>query len=241
MLRIAICDDSPDSLVQTRESLEVWPDKPDGLFCEYFTHGDALIRAHTKNPFDVILLDIVMPMINGIESANEIRVLDKKVKIVFLTSSTEFAVESYSVKASNYLLKPVVPAALYRCLDELAAEINQNTQSILVKGTTAVHRIELNSIEYIEAQNKHVIFALSTGDAIEAVNPMYTYENSLLLDDGFFKCHRSYIVNIHHISSYTQKEIRMRSGCLIPISRNCHKEFESAFFSVIFGKAGADQ
>lgn len=241
MLKIAICDDNPDFLVHARASLDAWPNKPADLLCEYFTHGDSLLRAHTKTPYDVILLDIVMPMINGIEVAKEIRTLDKIVKIIFLTSSPEFAVDSYCVKASNYLLKPIVPSDLHHCLDELTAEINQRTQSILVKCNAAVHRINLSSIEYIEAQNKHVLFALSNGNTLEAVNPMYTYENSLLLDDGFFKCHRSYIVNIHHISSYTQKEIRMRSGCLIPISRNCHKEFESAFFSVIFGKAGADQ
>jgi DNA-binding LytR/AlgR family response regulator len=67
---------------------------------------------------------------------------------------------------------------------------------------------------------------------------MYTFEDKLLLQDGFFKTGRSYIVNIHHISSFTQKEITLRSGCKIPISRGCHKQFEEAYFSILFGKAG---
>ena len=77
-----------------------------------------------QKPFDIILLDVVMPLLNGIEAANELREKDKNVKIVFLTSSPEFAVASYTVKASNYLLKPVEPAKLFACLDELIIEIH---------------------------------------------------------------------------------------------------------------------
>jgi len=73
---------------------------------------------------------------------------------------------------------------------------------------------------------------------ITAIDPLYTYEDKLLLKDGFYKCNRSYIVNIYKIDTYTPKEIIMRSGYRIPISRSYHKKFESVYFELLFGQAG---
>ena len=239
MIRIAICDDSHAFLQQTKFMIDHW-DSPAArqIVTESFEDGDALLLAHGKNPFDIILLDVVMPLLSGIEAARELREKDKTVKIVFLTSSPEFAVDSYSVKASNYILKPVDPAHLFACLDELITEIQSVTKCIVVKGVDATHRITLADIEHIEAQLKHVILFLKGGRTVESLEPFYTYEKNLALDDGFFKCHRSYIVNIHHIDNYTHSEILLRSGHRVPISRSCQKTFETAYFQVIFGKAG---
>ena len=240
MLKIAICDDDKAFLFQIKSFIQHWGNQPNNLIIQTFEDGDTLIHAHTASPFDIIILDVVMPLLNGIETAREIREHDKSVKLAFLTSSPEFAVESYTVKANNYLLKPIDPLKLYYCLDEFQTEIKQTTQTIIIKTNNAVQKVELNSIEYMEAQNKHVLFVLSDGRTIQGIEPLYAYEDKLMFIDGFFKCHRSYIVNLHHIDTYTPKEIKMRSGCLIPISRKCHHEFETAYFSCIFGKAGEE-
>ena len=238
MLRIAICDDSPNFPEYVREQIMLWHNRPDNLAMDCFSDADALIAAHCRHPFDIILLDVVMPLVNGIQAAAEIRHQDQSVKIVFLTSSPEFAVDSYTVKANNYLLKPLNPQKLYQCLQELVEDLQQNAKCIPVRSRHGVHRVELRKLEYVEASNKDVLFSLSDGRTIISPEPLYTFENRLLLSDGFFKCNRSYIVNIYMISTYTAKEIKMRSGCRIPISRSCHKEFESAYFSLLFGKAG---
>ena len=238
MLRIAICDDLQVFLNHIKKTLAAWENRPDDMCVETFEDADSLLAAHSSKPFDIILLDVIMPLLNGIEAAREIRQHDKSVKIVFLTTSPEFALESYTVKANNYLLKPVDPQKLFACLQELVEDLQESPKTIVVKSAKALHQVEVNSIEYLEAQNKHVLFALSDGTTISSTEPLYTYENQLPLADGFFKCNRSYIVNIHRIDIYTAKEIRMRSGCRISISRNCHKEFESAYFEVLFGKDG---
>lgn len=241
MLRLAICDDDPQSLALISEMLEHWPSLPTEhtIFC--ISNGDDLLRAHEASPFDVILLDIVMPLLNGIEAAREIRSRDKLCKIVFLTSSPEYALESYSVKANNYLLKPVDRQALFLCLDELLGELHHHTRTMVVRGINATHRVELACIEYVEAQNKHTLLTLSDGRKLLSTAPLYTFEETLALTDGFFKCHRSYIVNIHQIDTYTSNEITMRSGLRIPISRTYRNEFEHAFFSVIFQEAGEEE
>ena len=238
MFRIAVCDDMPEFAAQVVSALEQWQDRPAPLHTEVFTDADALLSAHAAKPFDIILLDVIMPLLSGLDAARELRQQDKTVKIVFLTSSPEFAVESYCVKANNYLLKPLDTQRLYACMAELTEEIRSSEKAIIVKSAKAVHRIPVRSIEYIEAQNKRVFFSLVDGNNIVGIEPLYTYENMLLLSEGFFKCSRSYIVNLHFIDTYTSKEIRMRSGCRISISRSCHKEFESAYFEVLFGKEG---
>ena len=238
VFRIAICDDILDSLQQAKNLIGIWQEKPEDLYVETFTDADALIAAHSKLPFDIILLDIMMPLLNGIDAAKEIRQQDGYVKIVFLTSSPEFAVESYAVKANNYLLKPVVPEALYNCLNELVQEIRLNAKSVLIKGGNTVHRVPLNLIEYVEANNKEVLFSLVNGQSFISKEPLYTYEDQFSLADGFYKCNRSYIVNLYQIDTYTATEVTTRSGCRIRISRRIRKDFESIYFSLLFGKAG---
>lgn len=240
MLKIALCDDSPEFITQITSLIQQRSSHGSATIVNTFENGKDLIQAHTSDPFHIIFLDVVMPGIDGLETARVIRETDSNVKIVFLTASREYAFESYSVKANNYLLKPVQQTALNQCLDELSAELDQKKLYLVLRTASAIHRVELENIEYLEAQNKHVLFMLADGRVLESIDPLYTYESKLPLSEGFFKCHRSYIVNLMQIATYTQKEITMHSGCRIPISRNCHKDFKSAYFSVIFQEAGED-
>ena len=237
-MRIAFCDDSVDQLNQIRHMILQWDNRPADLAISCYDNGDSLLQAHYAEPFDIIFLDVIMPLLNGMETAKELRQSDKSVKLVFLTTSLEYAVEAFAVKASNYLVKPLVPAKLHRCLEDLSQELQVSARKICVKSSHALHRISVSNIEYIESQNKRILFVLSNGQTIPSSEPLYIYEEKLTLEDGFFKCNRSFIVNIHKIDTFTAKEIRTQSGARISISRSCHREFENAYFSVLFGKAG---
>lgn len=238
MLRIAICDDMNDFLLEAKSAINAWKNKPDSMIVDTFNEADSLIFAHSTHPYDIIFLDIVMPLLNGIDTAFELRQIDKKVKIVFLTTSVEYAIDAYSVKADNYLLKPIDLNKLHACLDDLYEDIQSQTKCLMIKTHNAIYRVPIRDIEYIEAQNKQVQFILSNHTSLLSIHPLYFYEDKLLLSDGFFKCHRSYIVNLYHIESYTPKEIKMHSGSHVPISRNNQKEFESTYFTLFFEKAG---
>lgn len=237
-MRIAICDDDTIFLSKTVELIKHWKNKPVDLVIQTFDNGDHLIHMQSKDPFDIIILDIVMPMMNGIEVANEIRTFDNHVKIVFLTTSKEFAIDSYSVKASNYLLKPVQPEKLYLVLDELVSTYKKESHFITIKGLNATYRVQLMDIEYLESQNKHVRVHLVDGHSLVSTTPLYTFEEEFKSYAYFFKCHRSYIINLYCVSSFTPKDILMRSNESIPISRNIRKSFEETYFSVIFTEVG---
>lgn len=239
-MKIAICDDSTEQLEQIRKMILAWPDRPGDLTVSVFNNASSLLLAHSAAPFDIIFLDVIMPLLNGIDTARKLRQTDSTAKLVFLTTSPEYAVDAFTVKASNYLLKPLDPEKLNLCLNDLSQEFHASARRILVKSLHTLHRIPVADIEYIESQNKQILFVLSGGQTIRSGEPLYTYEEKLTLEEGFFKCSRSFIVNIHKIDTFSTKEIRTRSGARIPISRSCQKEFERAYFSVLFGKAGDD-
>ena len=236
-MRIAICDDQQSQLDQIRQMILDWKGSLGNLTIRCFDNGDDLLQAHRTTPFDIIFLDVIMPLLSGMDTAKELRQSDRTVKLVFLTSSADYAVEAFTVKASNYLLKPLDPEKLHRCLEELSEELHTFARKICIRGIHAMHQIPVEDIEYIESQNKRILFVLSNGETILSGEPLYAYEEKLTLEDGFFKCSRSFIVNIHRIDTFTAKEIRTRSGARIPMSRSCHREFERAYFSVLFGTA----
>lgn len=99
-MKIAVCDDESFFLESTAAAVRQWfSEKNLPLQLSCFDNGDSLISAATREKFDIIILDIIMPLLNGIDTAREIRRHDNAVKIIFLTSSEEFALDSYSVKA----------------------------------------------------------------------------------------------------------------------------------------------
>lgn len=238
MLRIAICDDMLEYIEEIKQLLVQWSRKTTPLNIEVFNDGDSLLKSHKATPFDIIFLDVVMPLLNGIETAKEIRQNDKSTHIVFISSERSFAVDSYSVKADNYLLKPICTEDFYNCIQEIYEKLQTDSRSIPILTSSATYRVKINDIAYLEAQNKYVFVCLADGRALQSNQALYTYEEQLALSDVFFKCHRSYIVNIQHIDTYTTKFIQLRSGIQIPISRGCQKQFENAYFDFLFGKVG---
>ena len=119
MIRVAVCDDSPEFLQRAVNMVERWSEQS-GTPAEIyrFDNGDALLAKNAVTHMDIIFLDIIMPLQNGIDTAKELRQSDNAVKIIFLTSSPEFALDSYEVKAQGYLLKPVTYEKVKETLDE---------------------------------------------------------------------------------------------------------------------------
>lgn len=137
MLQIAVCDDEISQLSQIMQYINQYRTSRN-LNCEYavFTNGFELISAIEKGKkFDVYCLDIIMPGFTGIDVAKEIRAHDKNSMILFFTSSSEFALESYSVKAIDYILKPVTKEKLFSAFDEMLEHVKdrENEDAIVLK------------------------------------------------------------------------------------------------------------
>ncbi len=235
MIKIALCDDETVYLESTEKLLRDWSrttSTPIELDC--FDHGDALLAKHRIYRYDIIFLDIVMPLFSGMDTAKELRLLDKSAKIIFLTSSPEFALSSYSVRALDYLIKPLSYDKLQEVLEECMSLLYKEPDSLTLKTPGGYQRIFLHDIEYLEAQNKRVLFYLSNSECLEVLQPLHTFETELPDTKGFFKCHRSYLVNLKNVQHFSSVELSTKSGRQIPIARGYGKPFQDTYFALMF-------
>ena len=235
MLKIAVCDDSPDFLQLAVDMVERWTEQSRIQTEIYrFDNGDALLAKNAVTHMDIIFLDIIMPLQSGIDTAKELRQSDNAARIIFLTSSPEFALESYEVKAQGYLLKPVTYEKIKETLDECSHGLETESENIVLKTAFGYQKLYFHDIEYLEAQNKRVIFYLRTGKTVEAAESLHSLEERLSINDGFFKCHRSYLVYIPNVDHFSMTEIMTKSGRSIPIARGYGKAFKEAYFAFVF-------
>lgn len=235
MLRIAMCDDSPAFMQSTGQLVRKWSEEskvPVDIFT--FDNGDALIEKNMSLRMDIIFLDILMPMLNGMETAKELRQRDTAAKIIFLTSSPEFALESYEIKAQDYLLKPVTYEKIKKALDECVRALEFEPVHLVLKTDIGYQKLYLHDIEYIEAQNKRVLFYLREGHEIAVAEPLRAFEDKFAGSISFFKCHRSYLVYLPNVAHFNSSHVTTKSGRDIPIARGCTKAFKEAYFARMF-------
>ena len=239
MLRIAVCDDNIDFLQTAAGFIKDWSQQRN-IPIELFTcgNGDDLLQTNAASRLDIVFLDIIMPLFNGIEAARELRSKDSAVRIVFLTSSPEFALESYDVKAQGYLLKPASYEKITQALDESALFFAKEPENIIIKTSFGYQKIYLHNIEYAEAQNKKVIFYLDDGKTLQTAEPLYFFENKLNTENGFFKCHRSYLVYMKNVDHFNNTQIITKSAKCVPIARGYGKPFKEAYFALMFKEQG---
>lgn len=240
-MKIAICDDETQFIDTTCTLLEQWANKHNiSLILYRFTNGDDLIAAHRAQCMDLIFLDVLMPLLNGMETARELRNEQQDVPIIFLTSSREFAVDSYEVKAFHYLLKPIDASRLFSVLDGFLKTFANAKETFTAQTSVGFCKITLDDVDYLEAQNKQVFVYFSNDTTIKIRELFSRCEKIFTIEKGFFKCHRSYIVNLNHVEQFSKTLIYTKNGTTIPISRNNYTAFKEAYFSYMFDGDIAD-
>lgn len=234
-MKIAICDDEIHFIDAVCPMLEQWAKERGMKLTLYrFTNGDDLLTAHSRIGMDLIILDIIMPLFGGMDAARELRNTNHTVPIIFLTSSREFAVDSYEVKAFHYLLKPVDQAKLFLVLDEFMKTFQLPNTFFHARTADGFCRIEIDDVDYLEAQNKQVLVCFTDGRTI-AIRELFSRCSEFFsLENGFCRCHRSYIVNLSHVEQFTKKEVTTIYNAAIPISRNNYEAFKEAYFNYMF-------
>ena len=234
-MRILACDDDTAFLDALEQMVGRWSrDTGTPVELETCDNGDDLLAAHAARRADVVILDMIMPLLDGMGCARELRRADASARIVFLTSSPEFALESYEVKAYDYLLKPVAYERVAQLLDELASTHQAPENELVLKTSAGYQALRCADIEFAEARNKRVRLHLRDGRDLEGLEPFRALEDRLIGNASFFKCHRSYAVNLHNIDHFGNTEITTRSGAAIPLARSCKHEFQDAYFAARF-------
>jgi two-component system LytT family response regulator len=226
MLQFAICDDDIGELEHTHRLVESYlKEKPelDAGVRRFQSSYDLLDAISKRGRYDLYLLDILMPYINGIEVGEAIRKKDAAAVIVYLSSSRDYAVESYHVRAGGYLLKPFGREALFPLLDEILVDLAaSDTNRLIMKTTNRVESLPLNQILYTELNNRRLCCAMLDAPPVESILLREGLDQMLapLLSDGrFLKISASCVVNMQYIRAVTADGFQMSDGRVLTITR----------------------
>lgn len=234
---IALCDDRAEELEQVTALLERWQaEQGMGLRCKTFQSAAQLLDSAEKERFSLYLLDVMMPGMDGIAAAREIRTFDSTAHIVFLTTSPGFAYESYSVHALDYLLKPIRPETLFPLLDRLMLQEQNPQEGLTLKCGSALVRVLFSQLAFVEVSGKHLFFNLTDGTVREVFGTLSEYEEQLLRRPEFLRVHRSYIVNMLQAREFSPAGLCTFSGKNLPVSRRLYPQLQKDYMKLLFGQ-----
>lgn len=224
-ITIALCDDDSEQIKNLRRLIGEWADgKPFAVNIAGYESGEQFLFEYPDDPCDLLLLDIEMRGINGMELAKKLRSAGDMLPIIFITGYSDYMADGYDVEALHYLLKPVETDKLFAVLDRYAARQGRSAEIILTtsEGTC---RAAADSIYYIEAFGRKTAVHLRDKTVLNCNMSISEFENF----SGFIHCHRSYIVNLEQVRSITKTAVILETGEEIPLSRRLYNEVNKSF------------
>lgn len=232
-MNIAICDDSKNELENISRIVSEYADAHSELTIKVscFSNPLDMLDDMAKNGVpDIALLDICMPGILGTEIAKEIQSKSEdNTDIVFLTTSSDFAVEAFALHVNDYLTKPFKKERLVDTLDRL---IEKRKQQRLVPVTCGreIHSIDLYGVLYMESKNHNVEIYLKSGKSVKTHATLADMKSLFYGMNGFITVGASYIVNLRRVQSILGSELVMSNGQSIPVPRRLRNDIKEQFF-----------
>lgn len=236
MFKIGFCDDNNNVL----QELSKWIEEYRAAYnqeIEYVMFQSSLeVLAYIEKGgcLDALFTEVLMPGLNGIKMAEELRRLDDYTKIIFLTNTREYAVESYQVRAYFYQLKPIKKMELDSLMNRLLEEHQRERKRFLVlKCKNGITSVYFHKLEYSEMVNRSLYLYLNNGTVLECNMSMEQLEKKLEDVKNFIRPHRSYLVNMEHIECLGSNHIIMKSQIQIPVPSTKRKEIKEKYLAYI--------
>lgn len=226
MLRIAVVDDEEADISQIQEYIvQYTKEKGCEIETETFFDGSELLNNYSPR-FDIILLDIEMQKVNGMEAAREIRRQDQDVVLVFITNMAQYAINGYEVGALDYVLKPINYYTFSVRLERAISRVKKRQpEEILLNLPDGWKRVKTDGIFYVEVQNRMLRY--HTEDGVIELRGTLQGAEELLRECHFVRCNHWYLVNLQHVSEI-RKNIVVVAGNALEISRRNKAAFLSA-------------
>lgn len=238
-MRVVFCDDDVTVLNEIGALLDRYRAEHDQeMICTAFHSPLELLTEIEKGlrP-DILFLDVIMPGEDGISVAREIRQHDSSVKIIFLTSSAEYAVESYTVGAYFYQIKPICEDSFFRLMDSVISECEKTQQcSLILRCKSGVTRIRLAKLEYCEVIGRTLVFHMADGTVLESSGRLDELCDKLARHDNFLRVHRSFLVNMEYIQNISYKAVTMENFAEIPIPHGKCSEIKDQYLEYAFSR-----
>lgn len=216
--KIAICDDSADDRAYLAALVKKWAVQSGHTAqLSEFASGESLLFHYSGDRcWDILLLDIEMGQMDGVTLARRIRADNQRLQIVFITGFPDFMAEGYEVSALHYLMKPVDPEKLLAVLNRAAGNLGKTEKHFRVSFDRQTVLVPLSKITYIEAQKQYV--AIHT-EAREYRMKASLSDTEAQLDEYFFRCQRSFLVNLRYVQRIDRDSLLLTDGTSVPISR----------------------
>lgn len=222
MYRIAVCDDEPEQAQWLLSAVEDWSQgRADG-----FNSAEALWFAYEGGEYDILLLDVEMEGISGLELAKRLRGAGSRAEIVFITSHFEFAGEGYEVDALHYLIKPVTREKLFQVLDKAAERLSSGPRPVVISCGGETVKLYEPDILYVESFRHDIVIHTRTGEYKLKEN-ISAFEERLSAD--FYRAHRSYLVSLKAVARIGRSEVTLDDGTQIPLARGKYDGINRAF------------
>lgn len=226
-LTVAVCDDNEEQISELRRLLGEWSaNKPFALAIDEYISAESFLFSYPDKPCSLLLLDIEMQRMNGMELAKKLRENGDMLPIVFITGYVQYMNEGYEVEALHYLLKPLDRDRLFAVLDRYVKRRTPESE-IVLETEDGMRRISTETVVYCEAMGKKTEVHFSDGKTVLCDTGISGMRKFLTGD--FVLCHRSYIVNLRYVRSIGKAEIFLDSGESIPVSRRLYKEINDKF------------
>ena len=227
--KIAICDDFEQDAKYIASAVKKWAEKERILLdVEVFPSADSFLFHYADHKdFDIMLLDIEMPTMSGIELAKKIRLENDAVQIIFITGYIDYISEGYDVAALHYLMKPLSEDKLSEVLNRAVLKIRKNEKSLFLSISGEMVRILIYQIKYLEVQQNYVTVHAKKDYTVKKTLGEFESE----LDERFYRIGRSFIVNLSCIDKITKNSVHLSDGSVIPLPRGQYESLNKAFIA----------
>lgn len=236
-IQVALCDDETVCHDTIKGLLADYGQKTSSVsfMLSCFFSGKELLDHIDKNAaFDIYILDIIMPDMSGIQLGTALRKRNDDGLIIYLTSSPDFAVQSYNTDALHYLLKPIDNHPFYLCIDKALRRLNQRPQdetiSIKTPGSTRITAIR--NILYAERVDRHIRYYLNDNTVIDSITFNDTFQNAVSLlaaRPGFLIVGSSFVVNLYYVTEVTKSDMLLTGDYLVPVPRRSYETVKMAW------------
>ena len=234
-MKIAICDDEEVQLDLLTKYCDKWGQST-GEYCTidvFKSSEEFLFKYEEIKDYDVLFLDIQMKEISGMDLAKKLRNLKDGVTIIFVTGDKDYVFQGYEVQALDYVMKPINQERLFQVLNRAKEFIKKEEDYLFIQSDGVIHKIKQLDICSIESSRHESILYMMDSELVckKGISEL----EGEVKDKYFYRCHRSYLVNLSKISSISKKDVALENGMMIPIARGKWDGLNKAYLNYYRG------
>ena len=230
MYNVAVCDDTEEERLQAAEYAGRFFDQ-EGIEVRIETYASGRELLESDREYDLYLLDVLMPGMSGIDTAQALAEAKGHPVVVFITSSLESAVEGYRVEAAGFILKPVEEESFWATMERVVRRRLGVKKAVLPVVHNRVNvELPLERLAWFENRLHRVFVKLADGEILSVNQKLSELQLVLEPHSQFLRCHQSYLVNLDYVDKLEDSCFYMKDGQMIPISRNFYKQSKNAYY-----------